>query len=199
MRERLPEGATLIATGVASPFLVPFKATMFVALFLAMPFVLYQAWQFVRPGLYRSEKRFVVPLLVASIVLFYLGVAFAYFLVIELAFGFFVSATPENVANMPDISLYLSFVLTIFFAFGVAFQVPIATFVLVWSRLVTLDALRAARSYVFVGAFVAGMVLTPPEVISMVSLAIPMYLLYECGLFLSHVLLPKRDVECEEI
>ena len=198
LRERLPEGATLIATGVASPFMVPFKATMFVALFLAMPFVLYQVWQFVAPALYRSEKRFVIPLLVSSIVLFYMGVAFAYFLVIELAFGFFVSVTPEHVVNMPDIGLYLSFVLTIFFAFGVAFEVPIATFVLVWSRLVTLEALRAARPYVLVGAFVVGMFLSPPEVITMVSLAVPMYLLFECGLLISRVLLPERPVECEE-
>lgn len=192
VRERLPEGASLIATEVAAPFLVPFKATFYLAVFLAMPFVLYQAWKFVEPALYRSEKRFAVPLIFSSILLFYAGVAFAYLLVIKLAFGFFISVTPEGVLNAPDIGRYLSFVLSLFLAFGVAFQVPIATFVLAWSGLAKLETLRSVRSYVFLGAFVVGMLLTPQDPLSQTFLAIPIYLLYECGLLLSRILLPER-------
>jgi sec-independent protein translocase protein TatC len=192
VRERLPEGTTLIAVEVASPFLVPFKATFYAAVFIAMPFILYQAWRFVEPALYRSERRFAVPLVFSSILLFYAGVAFAYLLVIKLAFGFFISATPEGVTNAPDIGRYLSFVLNLFLAFGVAFQVPIATFVLAWSGLAQLETLRAVRSYVFLGAFVVGMLLTPSDPLSQTFLAIPIYLLYECGLLLSRFLLPER-------
>lgn len=199
VREQLPEGATLIATGVASPFLVPFKATFYVAVFAAMPVVLYQIWRFVAPGLYSSERRFAVPLLISSIVLFYMGVAFAYLLVMKLAFGFFVSVTPEGVAATPDIALYLSFALGVLLAFGVAFEVPIATFILVASRLVNLEDLRKARPYVFLGSFVAGMLLTPPEPLSQTLLAVPMYLLFESGLLLSRFLLPERHVEAEEV
>ena len=194
----LPEGSTMIVTGIASPFLTPFKTTLFVALFVAMPMVLYQIWRFVAPGLYRREKRFAVPLLVSSIVLFYCGVAFAYFVVFRLAFAFFVSVTPESVANMPEINAYLSFILTIFFAFGVAFEVPIATFMLVWSRLVSIKALARARAYVFLGAFVIGMFLTPPDIISQTLLAVPIYLLYESGLVLCRVLLPDVVRESKE-
>lgn len=194
----LPEGSTMIVTGIASPFLTPFKTTLFVALFVAMPMVLYQIWRFVAPGLYRREKRFAVPLLVSSIVLFYCGVAFAYFVVFRLAFAFFVSVTPDSVANMPEINAYLSFILTIFFAFGVAFEVPIATFMLVWSRLVSIKALARARAYVFLGAFVIGMFLTPPDIISQTLLAVPIYLLYESGLVLCRVLLPDVVRESKE-
>lgn len=194
----LPEGSQLIATGIASPFLTPFKTTLFVALFIAMPVVLYQVWHFVAPGLYRKEKRFAVPLLVSSILLFYAGVAFAYFVVFRLVFAFFVSVTPEAVTNMPDINEYLSFILTIFFAFGLAFEVPIATFMLIWSGLTSLKAIAAARPYVFLGAFVVGMFLTPPDIISQTLLAVPIYLLFESGLILSRVLLPEKAKPDEE-
>lgn len=189
IRDALPEGSTPIVTGIATPFVTPFKTTLFVALFLAMPVVLYQVWRFVAPGLYRKEQRFAVPLVVSSIVLFYAGVAFAYFVVFKLVFTFFVAVTPEGVQNAPDIDQYLSFVLRIFFAFGLAFEVPIATFMLVWSRLATIEVLGKARAYVFLGAFVAGMFLTPPDVFSQTLLAVPIYLLYESGLIMSRLLL----------
>jgi sec-independent protein translocase protein TatC len=192
VRVRLPEGATLIAIEVASRFLVPFNATFYAAVFIAMPFVLYQVWMFIEPGLYRSEKRIGVPLMASSILLFYAGVAFAYLLVIKLAFGFFISATPEGVTNAPDIGRYLSFVLSLFLAFGVAFQVPIVTFVLAWSSLVKLETLRAVRPYVFLGAFVVGMLLTPQDPLSQSFLAVPIYILYEGGLLLSRILLPEQ-------
>ncbi len=194
----LPEGSSLIAIGVVSPFMTPFKTTFYVAVFLAMPVVLYQVWRFVAPALYRRERRFAVPLLVSSIVLFYLGVAFAYFVVIRMAFAFLIRVTPENVLNMPDIGEYLSFVLGLFLAFGIAFEVPIATLVLVWSGMVEVESLKAARPYVLVGAFAVAMLLTPPEVISMVSLAVPIYVLFELGLVLSQFLQPKVQVEAEE-
>ncbi len=192
MRRSLPEGQEMIATGVATPFLTPFKTTLFAALFLAMPVVLYQIWRFVAPGLYKNEQRFAFPLVVSSIVLFYAGTAFAYIVVFPLVFEFFALAVPEGVVQAPDINQYLDFVLTIFFAFGLAFEVPIATFMLVWSRLTTVEALGKIRAYVFLGAFVAGMFLTPPDIISQTLLAIPMYLLYEGGLILSRVLLADR-------
>jgi sec-independent protein translocase protein TatC len=188
----LPQDAQLIVTRIAAPFLTPFKTTLFVALFAAMPIVLYQVWQFVAPGLYRKEKRFAIPLLVSSIVLFYLGVAFAYFVVFRLAFRFFIGVTPANVVNMPDIDEYLSFVLTIFFAFGLAFEVPIATVILIWSRLTTIQTLSKARPYVFLGAFVVGMFLTPPDMFSQTLLALPIYVLYESGLIFSRILLREQ-------
>ena len=194
----LPEGSEMIVTGIASPFLTPFKTTLFVALFIAMPVVLYQAWRFVAPGLYRREQRFAVPLLVSSILLFYCGVAFAYFVVFRLAFAFFISVTPETVVNMPEINEYLGFILTIFFAFGLAFEVPIATFMLVWSRLVSIRSLSRARAYVFLGAFVVGMLLTPPDIISQTLLAVPIYLLYESGLILCRIMLPDIVRQGEE-
>jgi sec-independent protein translocase protein TatC len=185
LMEQLPEGATMIATQVASPFLTPFKLTLFVALFVAMPAVLYQVWAFVAPGLYRREKRFAMPLLISSIVLFYSGIAFAYYVVFPLMFSFFAAYSPPGVTMMTDISAYLDFILTIFFAFGVAFEVPIATVMLVSTGLVSIEALAKARAYVFLGAFVVGMFLTPPDVISQTLLALPMYLLYEIGLFMA--------------
>ncbi|HEX7081166.1 MAG TPA: twin-arginine translocase subunit TatC [Gammaproteobacteria bacterium] len=192
LMSRLPEGATMIATQVASPFLTPFKTTLFVALFVAMPAVLYQAWAFIAPGLYRREKRFALPLLVSSIVLFYTGIAFAYYLVFPLMFGFFVGSTPEGVAVMTDINSYLTFVLTLFLAFGLSFEVPIGTVLLIWSGLIDVRKLRAARPYVFLGAFVVGMFLTPPDVISQTLLALPMYMLYEGGLIMARFLLPEK-------
>ena len=195
----LPEDSSLIAIGITSPFMTPFKTTFYVAIFAAMPVVLYQAWRFVAPGLYRHERKFAIPLLVSSIFLFYLGVAFAYLAVIRTAFAFLIRVTPENVINMPDISEYLGFVLALFLAFGIAFEVPIATLVLVWSGLVDVESLKTARPYVLIGAFAVAMPLTPPEVISQISLAVPIYALFELGIVLSKILLPKVRVEAEDI
>jgi sec-independent protein translocase protein TatC len=197
LRDVLPEGSTMIVTGIATPFLTPFKTTLWVALFLAMPVVLYQIWQFVAPGLYRREKRFALPMIGSSILLFYMGVAFAYFVVFRLAFSFFIRVTPDSVTNLPDINEYLSFILTLFFAFGLAFEVPIATVILVWSGLVDIKTLGKARAYIFLGAFVIGMFLTPPDAISQTMLAVPMYCLYEAGLLLSRFLMPDRVTRAE--
>jgi sec-independent protein translocase protein TatC len=184
LRDVLP-GNAMIATAVASPLLTPFKLTFFAALFVAMPVVLYQVWAFVAPGLYRREKRFALPLLATSIVLFYAGIAFAYFVVFPLMFGFFTSIAPEGVEVQTDISLFLDFITTIVFAFGIAFEVPIATVLIVWTGLVSLEKLSGARPYVFLGAFVVGMFLTPPDVISQTLLAVPVYLLYELGILMA--------------
>jgi len=183
---------TMIAIRPGSPFITPFKTTFFVALFLAMPAVLYQVWAFVAPGLYRREKRLALPLLAASIVLFYLGVAFAYYAVFPLMFAFFVSTTPESVTMMTDIGEYLGFVLTLFAAFGVSFEVPVATVLLIAVGLVDGQMLRRSRPYALVGAFVAGMLLTPQDVLSQVLMAVPMYLLFEGGLIMARVLLPQK-------
>jgi len=188
---RLPEGNTMIATQVAAPFLTPFKLALVAAVFLAMPYLLYQLWAFVAPGLYRHEKRLAVPLLVSSILLFYLGMLFAYFVVFPLIFAFMVGTTPEGVAMMTDISAYLDFVLALFFAFGVAFEIPIATILLVALGLTTPAALVEKRPYVIVGTFVVGMLLTPPDVISQTLLAVPMWLLFELGILFSRLLLPN--------
>jgi sec-independent protein translocase protein TatC len=182
LRAYLPEGASMIATGVASPFFAPFKLSMVVSLFLAMPVVLHQLWGFIAPGLYQHEKRLAIPLLVSSILLFYAGMAFAYFVVFPVMFGFFASVTPEGVAMMTDIGEYLDFVLTLFFAFGIAFEIPVATFLLIRAGVVSADSLRRSRPYVIVGCFVVGMFLTPPDVFSQTLLALPMWLLFEAGL-----------------
>jgi len=184
-------GGKLIVTKVASPFLTPFKTTFFVALFIAMPYLLFQVWQFVAPGLYRREKRFAVPLLVSSILLFYIGIAFAYFVVFKVMFAFFARVTPEGVAMTPDIDAYLDFVLEMFLAFGLVFEVPIATLMLVWSGLVSLQALTKARPYMLLVAFVVGLLLAP-DVFSQTLLAVPMYLLYESGLLLARFMLPEK-------
>ena len=189
---QLPEGSSMIATQVASPFLTPFKTTLFVALIFAMPVVLYQLWAFVAPGLYRKEKKFAIPIVVSSIILFYLGIAFAYLIVFPLMFAFFNAVTPEGVAMMTDISNYLDFILTIFFAFGIAFEVPIATVLLVATGLTTTDSLKRKRPYVFLGAFVLGMLMTPPDVISQTLLAVPVYLLYEAGIFMTRFMLHDK-------
>jgi sec-independent protein translocase protein TatC len=181
----MPAGTTMIATQVASPFLAPFKLTLVTAVFLAMPYILHQFWAFVAPGLYQHERRLVVPLIVSSVFLFYLGAAFAYFLVFPMIFAFFTATAPEGVAVMTDINSYLDFVLTLFFAFGVAFEVPIATILLVWMGVVEPDKLKAMRPYVILGAFVIGMFLTPPDVFSQTFLAVPMWLLFEAGVFMS--------------
>lgn len=190
--EVLP-GGQMIATEVASPLLTPFKLTFFVALFVAMPIVLYQLWAFVAPGLYKKEKHFAFPLLASSIILFYAGVAFAYFLVFPLIFGFMTAIAPEGVEVMTDISSYLSFITMIVLAFGLAFEVPIATVLMVWTGLTTPQKLAKARPYVFLGAFVVGMFLTPPDVISQTLLAVPVYLLYELGIIMSRIFAPRRS------
>jgi len=163
-----------------------------VALFVSMPIILYQIWGFIAPGLYKHEKRIAVPLLISSIFLFYAGMAFAYFVVFPIMFGFFASVTPEGVAMMTDIGQYLDFVLTLFFAFGVAFEIPVATFLLIWVGIVEVQTLRKSRPYVLVGCFVIGMVLTPPDVFSQTLLAVPMWLLFEAGL-LCGSMISKRE------
>ncbi|MCR9107031.1 MAG: twin-arginine translocase subunit TatC [Gammaproteobacteria bacterium] len=188
LRAILPEGASMIATEVASPFFTPFKLTMFVALFLAMPYVLYQAWGFIAPGMYKHEKRLAVPLLVSSVLLFYAGAAFAYFVVFPLIFAFFTSVAPADITIMTDINSYLNFVLKLFFAFGLAFEIPIAAILLIWAGITTPEALAAKRPYIIVGCFVFGMLLTPPDIISQSLLAIPMWLLFEIGVFFAKVM-----------
>jgi len=180
-------GNKMIATEVASPLLTPFKLTFFIALFIAMPIVLYQVWAFVAPGLYKKEQRFAIPLLASSIVLFYLGIAFAYFVVFPLMFGFFTAVAPIGVEVQTDISRFLDFITTIVFAFGLAFEVPVATVLVVWTGFTTPEKLGKARPYVFLGAFVLGMFLTPPDVISQTLLAVPVYLLYEVGIIMARV------------
>ncbi|MGB8145764.1 MAG: twin-arginine translocase subunit TatC [Chromatiaceae bacterium] len=196
IRAQLPEGSTMIATQVASPFMTPFKLALVSAVFVAMPYLLFQIWGFVAPGLYQHEKRFAMPLLASSICLFYLGMAFAYYLVFPLVFAFFTATTPEGVAQMPDITYYLDFVLKLFFAFGVSFQIPIATILLVAMGMTTAESLTDKRPYVIVGCFVIGMLLTPPDVISQTLLAVPMWMLYEAGIFFSRFF-KKRDSEEE--
>jgi len=188
----LPEGTSMIATQVASPFLTPFKLALVTAVFVAMPYILHQFWAFIAPGLYQHEKRLAVPLLASSVVLFYLGAAFAYAVVFPLVFAFLTGTAPEGVAVMTDITHYLDFVLTLFFAFGLAFEVPIATIVLVMAGVTTPESLAGKRPYVIVGAFVIGMLLTPPDVISQTLLALPMWLLFEIGLFFSRLLMRER-------
>ncbi|MBX3687915.1 twin-arginine translocase subunit TatC [Dokdonella sp.] len=178
----LPQGGTMIATEVASPFFTPLKLAFFVALFIAIPVVLYQLWAFVAPGLYRHEKRLAVPILVSSVLLFYLGCAFAYFFVLPAVFTFMTHIAPAGVAVMPDISHYLSFVLGLFFAFGLCFEVPVVLVILVVLGMVSIEQLASSRRYAIVGAFAIAAVLTPPDVLSQVMLAVPMILLYEVGI-----------------
>ncbi|HZJ94374.1 MAG TPA: twin-arginine translocase subunit TatC [Thiopseudomonas sp.] len=198
LRAYLPEGATMIATGVASPFLTPFKLTMMVSVFLSVPVILQQAWGFIAPGLYKHEKRIAVPLLISSVILFYAGMAFAYFVVFPIMFGFFASVTPQGVEMMTDIGQYLDFVLTLFFAFGVAFEIPIATFLLVWAGVVEVATLRKSRPYVIVGCFIVGMLLTPPDVFSQTLLAIPMWILFEVGVIFGNLVQKEREAKAAE-
>lgn len=183
LRDLLPEGSSMIATEVASPFLTPFKLTLVTAVFLVMPYILFQVWAFVAPGMYRNEKKIAFPLLASSILLFYAGAAFAYFIVFPLIFAFFTSVAPTDVTVMTDINSYLDFVLKIFFAFGVAFEIPIAAVILIWSGVTTAESLAKKRPWIIVGCFIAGMLLTPPDIISQSLLAIPMWLLFELGIF----------------
>jgi len=193
----LPNSGGMIATEVASPFLTPFKLSIVTAVFLGMPFMLHQAWAFVSPGLYLHEKKFALPLLISSITLFYLGVAFAYFLVFPLIFEFFAAVTPVGVTMMTDINRYLDFVLKMFFAFGFAFEIPIATLLMSWSGIASASSMAQKRPYVIVGCFVVGMLLTPPDVISQLLLAVPMWMLFELGVFLARFA-EKRDEEPAE-
>jgi sec-independent protein translocase protein TatC len=192
LTRHLPEGSSMIAIDVAAPFLIPFKLALMLAVVLAMPFILYQVWAFVAPGLYQHERRLVAPILVSSTLLFYLGMAFAYFVVFPLAFAFFTASAPEGVTVMTDISRYLDFVILVFLAFGAAFEVPIVTVVLVMMGMTTPEALAKKRPYVVVGAFVVGMLLTPPDIISQTLLAIPMWLLFEAGILFSRLLVKRR-------
>ncbi len=188
MLAALPKGKEMLATGVASPFFIPVKVTMMSALVVALPYILYQAWAFVAPGLYVHEKKMIAPLVISSTLLFLCGMAFAYFLVLPTVFRFLASFTPEGVSFAPDIAQYLDFVLTLLVAFGLAFQVPVAVVVLVWIGVMTVDKLKEIRPYVIVGAFVVGAIFTPPDVISQLMLAIPMWLLYELGIIVAGVI-----------
>ncbi|MAV25903.1 MAG: twin-arginine translocase subunit TatC [Gammaproteobacteria bacterium] len=193
LRVYLPEGATMIATEVASPFLTPFKLTLVLAIFIAIPYILHQIWAFIAPGLYANEKRIAIPLLITSVLLFYLGIVFAFFVVFPLIFSFFTSVAPEGVTVMTDINRYLDFVLKLFFAFGIAFEIPIAAMLMVWSGLTTVENLRRKRPYVIVGCFVVGMLLTPPDIISQLLLAFPMWVLFEAGIVFSTLIKPTEE------
>ena len=188
-------GATMIATEVASPFLAPFKLSVFVAVFISAPYIFYQIWSFVAPGLYRNERDLALPLLISSTLLFYAGIAFAYFVVFPLMFGFFTTIAPKGVTVMTDISRYLDFVLKLFFAFGAAFEVPVATYLAVRTGATTVESLSAKRPFIIVGAFVVGMLLTPPDVISQTLLALPVWLLFEIGLLLCRFSKHKQEQE----
>ncbi|ABR74039.1 twin-arginine translocase subunit TatC [Actinobacillus succinogenes] len=189
----MPQGSTMIATNVAAPFFTPIKLTGIAAIFLSVPFLLYQIWAFVAPALYQHEKRLVYPLLISSTILFYLGVAFAYYVVFPLVFSFLTGTTPEGVAMATDISSYLDFVLTLFLAFGICFEVPVAIILLCWSGVTTPEDLKSKRPYIIVTAFVAGMLLTPPDIFSQTLLAIPMCLLFEVGVICARFYRPRGD------
>jgi len=195
LTRHLPEGATMIAIDVASPFLTPFKLVLMLSVFLAMPVILHQCWSFVAPGLYANEKRLAGPLLVSSILLFYAGVAFAYYAVFPLVFGFFTSVGPEIVNISTDIGRYLDFVLALFFGCGLAFEVPIAVIILVAIGFTTPKKLAEKRPYLIVGAFICGMLLTPPDIISQVLLALPMWVLFEAGLIASKIIFSDRNFD----
>jgi sec-independent protein translocase protein TatC len=195
----LPEGTSMIATEVASPFFTPIKLAALVAFVVAMPWVLYQVWAFVAPGLYKNERRLVVPLLASSTLLFYAGIAFAYFLVLPTVFKFIIGVAPEGVAVMTDIAKYLDFVLALFLAFGFAFETPVALVLMVKTGFVTPARLCEVREYVLVGAFVVGAIFTPPDIVSQIMLAIPVYLLYELGIVAARILVPEsREVEAQQ-
>jgi len=189
----MPEGTQMIAIDPAAPFFTPFKLAIVLAIFITIPYILHQAWSFIAPGLYTHEKAMAMPLLVSSICLFYLGMAFAYYVVFPILFGFMVTITPEGVSMMTDISRYLDFVLKLFFAFGVAFEVPIATILLVWMGLWTPDDLAEKRPYIIIGAFVIGMFMTPPDIFSQTLLAVPVWLLFEVGLLFARALVKRRE------
>jgi sec-independent protein translocase protein TatC len=193
----MPEGTSMIATGVTSPFLVPLKLALLLSVLLTIPHTLHQIWAFVAPGLYKHEKRLAVPLLVSSVVLFYCGVAFAHFVILPILFDFFLGVTPAGVEVMTDIGQYLDFVIAIFFAFGLAFEIPVATFLLIAAGATTPTRLAQKRPYIIVGAFVVGMLITPPDVISQTLLAVPMLLLFEGGLIMARIFLKDKIAESE--
>ena len=188
----------MIAIDVASPFLTPFKLVLMLSLFLSMPVILHQFWAFVAPGLYHKEKRIAGPLLVSSIFLFYAGMAFAYYVVFPLMFGFFTAVAPEGVEVQTDIASFLDFITTIVFAFGIAFEVPVATVLIVWTGFTTPKKLGKARPYVFLGAFVLGMFLTPPDIISQTLLAVPVYLLFELGIVMARIFTRSKEETDDE-
>lgn len=188
LRAQLPANATMIATDVTATFMAPFKLNFFIALMTAMPYVLYQIWNFVAPGLYNQEKRLAIPLLLSSIVLFYAGIAFAYFITLPAVLTFFIHAAPETVAPMTDINSYLSFCLKLFFVFGITFEIPVAILLLILAKIVSVDMLVSKRRYIIVGCFFVSMFITPPDALSMIFLAIPMWLLFELGLFFGRFL-----------
>lgn len=192
LMQLLPGDSSMIATEVATPFLAPFKLTFFVAFVLALPVILYQIWAFLAPGLYDNEKRLIMPLIIFSVLLFYAGIAFCYFIVFPLIFDFFVSMAPEGVTVMTDISSYLNFILKLFIAFGIVFEIPIAIILLIRSGSITPESLESKRPYIIVSCFVIGMLLTPPDIISQILLAIPMWLLYELGLLIGKNLLKNK-------
>ncbi|KZN44275.1 twin-arginine translocase subunit TatC [Pseudoalteromonas luteoviolacea] len=189
----LPENSTMIATDVTAPFFAPFKLTLFISLFLAIPFILHQVWGFLAPGLYKHEKRMLMPILLSSIVLFYAGIAFCYYVVMPIILGFLTAAGPSMMTLSPDISSYLAFILKLFFAFGVAFEIPVAIMLLCWSGVTTTQGLKEKRPYIVVGAFVVAMFLTPPDVLSQTLLALPMLLLFEIGIILAGVYSKKSQ------
>lgn len=195
LQAMLPTGSSMIATDVTSPFFAPFKLTMVVAALLAMPVILYQVWAFVAPGLYKHEKRIITPLLFSSIVLFYAGMAFAYYVVFPILFEFFTGFATDEIKVMTDITSYLDFVLKLFFAFGLAFQIPIAVVLLCWTGVTDADSLAQKRPYIIVGCFVVGMLLTPPDIISQSLLAVPMWLLFESGVLFGRAVSRKQDGE----
>ncbi len=199
MMAQMPEGSTMIAIDVASPFLTPFKLTLLVSIMVSIPVVLYQLWAFVAPALFKHEKRLAKPLLFSSVFLFYAGCAFAYFVVFPLVFGFLTRVAPEGVSVMTDISKYLDFVMTLFLAFGITFEVPIATIILVATGITTAEKLASWRPYIIVGAFALGMLLTPPDVISQTLLALPMWLLFEIGIIFSRILIKKKEEDTDTI
>ena len=191
----LPEGTSMIATEVAAPFLVPFKLSLYVSILIAMPVILHQIWAFIAPGLYKHEKKLAIPLLISSVFLFYLGAAFAYFVVFPLIFAFFTAIAPEGVAIATDIGRYLDFVMKLFIAFGLAFEMPIAIVLLVKAGVTTVASLKEKRPYIIVGCFVVGMLLTPPDIISQTLLALPMWILFEIGLFFAKWVKPEEKKE----
>lgn len=193
LRALLPEGSSMIATAVTATFFTPFKLTLVLSVFLAVPVILHQIWSFISPGLYQHEKKFAIPLLISSILLFYSGIAFAYYIVFPLMLAFFTSIGPSEITIMPDISQFLDIALKLFFAFGIAFEIPIATLLMVWSGMISVQSLKEKRAYVVVGCFVFGMLLTPPDVISQTLLALPMWLLFEIGILFGRLVEKNRN------
>ncbi|WP_435235384.1 twin-arginine translocase subunit TatC [Psychromonas sp. PT13] len=197
LTSQLPVGSSMIATGVATPFFTPIKLTIVLSVFIAIPAILYQVWAFIAPGLYKQERKLIAPLVISSALLFYLGMAFAYYVVFPLVFAFFTNVAPEGVTIATDISSYLDFVLKLFFAFGLAFEIPIATLLLCWTGATTPQKLKDKRPYIVVSAFIIGMLLTPPDIISQTLLAIPMLILFELGLFFARFYVNKEEPEIE--